>query len=112
MKARGTLVACRLTLADLVATPALLPAAEAGLALPGPDPVPASAGSTAALDGQRLAMVLATAAHGALAAVRDCRHCFRQPRNITALLDAILLPQLFQCETNETAYRCGGWQWK
>jgi hypothetical protein len=86
----------RLVLADITATPVLLPAAQAALGLP--------ARAADAPDGTGLAAVLRAAARSALAALQECRHCFRDAANITALLDAILLPALFDCYS-EAAHR-------
>ncbi|BDA44330.1 Uncharacterized tRNA/rRNA methyltransferase YfiF at C-terminar half [Coccomyxa sp. Obi] len=92
-----TLLHClRLALADVVRTPVLLPAAEAALGLQ-----PAHGAS----DGNRLAALVGAAARGAWAAVQECRHNARRPAIMTALLDAVLLPSLFDCAAEDAAQR-------
>lgn len=88
---------CRLALAEVVGTPVLLPAAGAALGLQG----------RAADDGDaaRLAAVVGAAARSSWAAVQECRHNARRPAVVAALLDAILLPALCSCDTEETSYR-------
>lgn len=87
---------CRLALADVVGRPLLLPAAEAALGLQ-----PAHGES----DGNCLGALVGAAARGAWAAVQECRHNARRPAIMTALLDAVLLPSLFDCAAEDAAQR-------
>ena len=92
----STLHSCRLALADVVGTSVLLAAAEAALGLQ-----PARGAS----DGNRLAALVGAAARGAWAAVQECRHNAQRPAVTTALLDAVLMPSLFDCAAEDTAQR-------
>ena len=89
-------VRCRLALADVIGTPVLMPAADAALGLQ------SAAGAT---EGNRHLAVVGTAARGAWAAVQECQHNARRPAVMTALLDAVLQPSLFDCSAESTAYR-------
>ena len=77
----------------------LLPAAEAALGLQ-----TASGGA----EGERLSTVVGAATRGAWAAVLECRYNARRPAVVTALLDAVLQPSLFDCAAEGTAYRWAG----